>query len=90
MNLLDNMKLSVAVSPLEETQSLIVTCYAHRMTRIERLLDMIDKPGRPKEFRFRQLRYTMANTLTRKVQALVAELQTIPVTIAPIEQTTAC
>jgi type II secretory pathway component GspD/PulD (secretin) len=86
MNLLDNMKLSVAVSPLEETQSLIVTCYAHRMTRIERLLDMIDKPGRPKEFRFRQLKYTMANTLTRKVQALVAELQTMPVTIAPIEQ----
>jgi len=45
MNLLDNMKLSVAVSPLEETQSLIVTCYAYRMTRIERLLDMIDRPG---------------------------------------------
>jgi hypothetical protein len=73
MNLLDNMKLSVAVSPLEETQSLIVTCYAHRMTRIERLLDMIDRPGKPKEFRFRQLRYTMAGSLAKKVETIVAE-----------------
>jgi hypothetical protein len=73
VNLLDNMKLSVAVSPLEETQSLIVTCYAYRMTRIERLLDMIDRPGKPKEFRFRQLRYTMAGSLAKKVETIVTE-----------------
>ncbi len=85
MNLLDSMKLSVAASPIEETRSLIVTCYAHRMTRIERLLSMIDRPGRPKEFRFRQLRYTMAGTLAKKVEALVAELQTVPVKVAPAE-----
>jgi type II secretory pathway component GspD/PulD (secretin) len=86
MNLLDNMKLSVAASPIEETQTLIVTCYAHRMTRIERLLNMVDRPGRPKEFRFRQLKYTMAGTLAKKVEALVAELQTVPVEVAPMEQ----
>lgn len=86
MNLLDSMKLSVAASPIEENRSLIVTCYAHRMARIERLLSMIDKPGRPKEFRFRQLKYTMANTLTKKVEALVAELKTVPATVAPAEQ----
>ncbi len=86
MNLLDTMKLSVAASPLEENHSLIVTCYAHRMARIERLLSLIDKPGRPKEFRFRTLKYTLANTLTKRVEALVAELKTVPATIAPAEQ----
>jgi hypothetical protein len=75
MNLLEGMRLSVAASPVEESQSLIVTCYAHRMDRIERLLNMVDRPGRPKEFRFRQLKYTMAATLAAKVEALVAELQ---------------
>ncbi|MBM4029189.1 MAG: hypothetical protein FJ280_27895, partial [Planctomycetes bacterium] len=85
MSLLDQMKLSVAASPLEENRSLIVTCYAHRMARIERLLSMVDRPGRPKEFRFRQLKYTMAHTLTKRVETLVAELRTLPTTIAPVE-----
>jgi type II secretory pathway component GspD/PulD (secretin) len=86
MNLLDSMKLSVATSPIEETRSLIVTCYAYRMARIERLLSMVDRPGRPKEFRFRQLKYTMAATLAKKVETLVTELQTMPVKVAPMEQ----
>lgn len=86
MNLLDGMKLSVAASPIEETGTLIVTCYAHRMERIQRLLEMVDRPGRPREFRYRQLKYTMADTLTKKVEVLVAQLQTIPVKIAPMEQ----
>jgi type II secretory pathway component GspD/PulD (secretin) len=86
MNLLDNMKLTVAVSPIEENRRLIVTCYAHRMARIERLLSMIDRPGRPKEFRFRQLKYTLANTLTKKVEALVAELKVTAPTVSPAEQ----
>ena len=78
MNLLNSMKLSVAASPIEEIQALIITCYAHRMGRIERLLNMVDRPGRPKEFRFRSLKYTMARTLINKVETLVAELQTMP------------
>lgn len=88
MNLLEAMKLSVAASPIEETKTLIVTCYAHRMTRIERLLDMVDRPGRPKEFRYRQLKHTMAGILAKKVEALAAELQTVPVQIAPVERST--
>lgn len=86
MNLLDSMKLSVAASPIEETGTLIVTCYAYRMERIERLLEMVDRPGRAKEFRFRQLRYTMAGAMVGKVETLVAQLQAIPVKIAPMEQ----
>jgi len=80
-NLLQSMKLSVAVSPIEDNQTLFVTCYANRMDRIEQLVEMIDKPGRPKEFRFRQLRHTAVGTLVRKVLALAQELEDIPITI---------
>jgi general secretion pathway protein D len=74
--LLQNMQLSLAVTPIEGSQSLIVTCYAHQVERIERLLSVVDRPGRPKEFRFRQLKYTMADSLTKKIRVLVAELGT--------------
>ncbi len=46
-NLLKNMKLGVAVSPSDEGQILFVTCYAHRMGRIEQLVSMLDRPGKP-------------------------------------------
>lgn len=85
-NLLENMRLSVAVSAVEETQTLIVTCYAHLISRIERLLSMIDRPGMPRKFRFRQLKYTMAKTLAKKVEALAKQLRTVPVTIASAEK----
>jgi len=81
-NLLTAMKLSTAVSPIEATKTLIVTGYAYRMPRIEALLGMIDKPGEPKTFRFRQLRYTMARTLAPKIQTLAEQLGTISITIA--------
>jgi len=78
MALLDNMKISAASSIVEETRSLIVTCYAHRMERIERLIGMVDRPGRLKEFRFRELKHTSAETLCKKVETLVVELQASP------------
>jgi type II secretory pathway component GspD/PulD (secretin) len=80
-NLLQSMKLSVAVSPVADTQTLFVTCYAHRMARVEQLVDMIDRPGRAREFRFRQLKYTMAAALCRKVLALAQEFQGITITV---------
>ncbi len=80
-NLLQNMKLGVTVSPVEETQTLFVTCYANRMSRIERLVDMVDRLGRPREFRYRQLKYTAAGTLAQKIVKLAAELQSIPIVI---------
>ncbi len=85
-NLLQTMRLSVAVSPIAETQTLFVTCYAHRISRIEQLVNMIDRPGRPREYRFRQLKYTMAATLARKVLSLAGELEDIPISIAPSEK----
>jgi hypothetical protein len=59
-----------------------VTAYAHRMERIEQLLEMVDRPGEPKIFRYRQLRYTMAKTLADKVKALAEQmLENVTVTI---------
>ncbi len=77
--LLQDMKLSLAVTPVEGSQTLIVTCYAHQIDRIERLLKVVDHPGRPREFKFRQLRYTMAAALTSKVQQLVSRLQDVSI-----------
>jgi len=81
-NLLDGMKLGVNITPIAGTGTLIVTGYAYRMARIEELLLMIDKPGAPRQFRFRQLKYTMAKTLAPKVKTLVEQMGIISITIA--------
>ncbi|MHC4571356.1 MAG: secretin N-terminal domain-containing protein [Planctomycetota bacterium] len=81
-NLLDQMQLGVNITLIAETGTLIVTGYAYRMTRIEELLEMIDKPGEAKKFRFRQLQYTMAQTLAPKIKELAEQLGTISITIA--------
>ena len=81
-NFLTAMKLGASVSPIVETGTLIVTDYAYRMERIDKLLEMVDKPGKPKQFRFRQLRYTMAQTLAPKVKTLAEQLGTVSISIA--------
>ncbi len=80
-NLLDGMRLSLGVTPIPETGTMIVTAYAHRMARIEQLLAMVDRPGEPRKFRFRQLRYTMAMNLAEKVKALAEQLESVSVTV---------
>ncbi len=81
-NFLSQMKLGANITDIADTGTLIVTGYAYRMGRIEELLKVVDKPGEPKQFRFRQLKYTMAKTLAPKVKTLVEQLGTISVTIA--------
>jgi general secretion pathway protein D len=82
-NLLDSMKLGLDVTGIPEKRILIVTAYACRMDRIQRLLDIVDQPGEPRKFRFRQLRYTMAKTLTEKVKAMAEQmLESVTVTVA--------
>jgi type II secretory pathway component GspD/PulD (secretin) len=80
-NLLTGMKLGADITPIPETGTLIVTAYAFRMGRVEDLLAMVDVPGRPKRFRFRQLQYTMAETLAPKVKTLAEQLGTVSITI---------
>ena len=81
-NLLTGMKLGADIRPIPGTRTLIVTGYAYRMARIEEVLEMTDKPGEPKHFRFRQLKYTMAKTLAPKVKTLAEQLGTVSITIA--------
>ena len=79
--ILDEMKLG-AVSAQPGLGTLIVTGYAYRMSRVEQMLEVIDKPGKPKQFKFRQLKYTMATTLAPKVKQLVDQLGDISITLA--------
>lgn len=81
VNLLKGMKLGTDVSPIPGAKKLIVTEYAYRMPRVDRLIEMIDKPGEPKKFTFRQLKYTMARTLAQKVKTLAEQLGTVSITI---------
>jgi type II secretory pathway component GspD/PulD (secretin) len=77
--LLQSMKLGTAVLPSEEAQILFVTCYAHRMDRIEQLVNMLDRPGRTRECRFRRLQHTTASALADKVRILSDEIQGVPI-----------
>jgi general secretion pathway protein D len=78
--LLNDMKLSVSVSAIPETSTLIVTCYAYRMSRVEEVLDMIDSQA--KHFKFRQLKYTTAAALAPKVKLLAEQLGAMSINIA--------
>ncbi|MHC4498465.1 MAG: secretin N-terminal domain-containing protein, partial [Planctomycetota bacterium] len=81
-NLLKGLQLGIKVTPIQQTGTLIVTEYAHRMARIQELLEMIDKPGEPKQFKLRELKFTMAESLTPKIKTLAEQLGTISVTVA--------
>ena len=82
---LEGMKLTTDITTITETKTLIVTAYAFRMPRIKALLDIVDRPGEPRKFRYRQLRYTMAQTLAPKLKSLAEELGTVSITIAAEE-----
>jgi general secretion pathway protein D len=72
--LLVNMRLGTSINPVAESNTLIITDYAYRMDRIEKLLDMVDQPGPTRLFRFRQLKYTLASALVPKIQAVAQQL----------------
>jgi len=88
-NLLTGMKLGTNVSPVGGAKILFVTGYAYRMPRVERLLKMIDKPGKPKKIRFRQLQYTMATALAPKVKTLAEQLGTVSITVGQMPSSSA-
>lgn len=83
MALLETMKLSVTVTALDKANLLLVTCQAGRMSRVERLVEMIDRPGAPMECRFRRLQYVTASSLITKVRAVAEEFGGIAVATAP-------
>ncbi len=79
-SLLTKMKLGIKME--EAANRLFITAYTHRMPKIEELLQMVDKPGKLKQFRYRQLRYTMAKALATQVEKLTEQLGTASVTIS--------
>ncbi len=80
--LLTGMKLGTEITELPETNQLIITEFAYRMGRINQLLDLVDQPGEPKQFTYRQLIYTIANTLTPKIISLVEQLGTVSISVS--------
>jgi general secretion pathway protein D len=87
--LLKSMKLGTIINAIPETKTLIVTGYAYRMARIEELLKMIDMPGKPRKFQFRQLQYTTATDLLPQIQTLAEQLGTVSVSISVKQTATA-
>jgi type II secretory pathway component GspD/PulD (secretin) len=85
-NLLDKMKLGLQIEEIDEAGKLVITGYTYRMPRIEELLLMIDMPGKTKQFRYRQLRFTMAHNLATQVQKLAAQIGTVSITVSAEQQ----
>ena len=86
--LLTEMKLGSNITEISETGTLVITEYAFRMQRIEDLLALVDVPGPPKEFKLRILKYTLAESLVPKIQALAEQLGTVEITIGTSTATT--
>jgi type II secretory pathway component GspD/PulD (secretin) len=72
--LLESMKLGVVVTVIPDSKKIIVTGYANTMSRVDELLEIFDKPGEPKQFKYRQLKYTMAKSLVDQIKKLVEKL----------------
>jgi type II secretory pathway component GspD/PulD (secretin) len=81
-NLLIQMKLgSNNITSIPEIGTLVITDYAFRMQRIEDLLNLVDVPGPPKNFKLRVLKYTLAESLITKIKALAEQLGTVEITV---------
>jgi type II secretory pathway component GspD/PulD (secretin) len=71
--MLEGLKVPIAIS--QAGNRLLVTCYRSQMDRIERLVGMLDTPGRPRVFRSRQLRYTSAKDMAEKLTQLARQIE---------------
>lgn len=81
-NLLDSLQLGANITDIAESGTLIVTGFAYRMDRVEKLLAMADQPGKAKMFKFKKLKYTMATTLAPQIKDLAEQLGVVSVTIS--------
>jgi general secretion pathway protein D len=88
-NLLERMKLGASIEEIPATKTLIITEFAYRMPRIEEMIKMLDKPGKPKKFRYQRLEFTLATSLVNQVKNLADKLGTVSVTVsAPTKKAT--
>ncbi len=80
--MLKGMNLGTAFIPIAGTNTLIVTDFAYRMARIQRVLDMIDVPGEEKEYEFRTLKYMKPSEIVPKLQELAKQLEGVSLQIS--------
>jgi len=73
-SLLDGMKIGVVVTAVPGSKKIIITGYANTMSRVDELLGIFDKPGELKQFKYRQLKYTMAKSLVDQIKKLVEKM----------------
>ncbi|NIA16765.1 MAG: hypothetical protein GWO86_00275 [Planctomycetes bacterium] len=79
---LTEMKLGANINEIPESGTLIITEFAFRMGRIERLLQLVDVPGEARIFRLRELKYTLVTSLVPKLQEMAGRLGAISITVA--------
>ena len=81
-NMLKGMNLGTAFIPIAGTNTLVVTDFAYRMDRIQRVLDMIDVAGEEKEYEFRTLKYMKPSEIVPKLQELAKQLEGVSLQIS--------
>ncbi|WP_186804726.1 secretin N-terminal domain-containing protein [Limihaloglobus sulfuriphilus] len=79
---LQTMYLGESVLDLPDAGKLIVTGYAYQMSRIEKILKMVDLPGEKRRFTTRELKYTQAVSVAEKVANLAQQLEDIKVSVS--------
>jgi type II secretory pathway component GspD/PulD (secretin) len=81
-NMLKGMNLGTTFTAINETNTLIVTDYAYRMSQIQQVLGMIDVKGETKEYKFRTLNYLKPSELVTKLKDLAGQLQGVNLQIS--------
>lgn len=80
-----NMELATAVTPIQETKSLVITGYAESLNRVAQLLNAIDTPGQRKTFRYRDLQFARAGEAATKIKELALRVGNLPVQMVPTQ-----
>lgn len=80
--MLAELKLSITIQSIAQNNTMIITGYASRMQRIQEVLDMVDKAGKKRIFKYRTLLYTAPSSLVAKIETLARELGTVSITIS--------
>lgn len=86
-NMIRQMQLGIQITAIPENKKLMITEFTSRMPRIKSLLDILDKPGDPKKFRYRQLQHTYPQSLVPKIQALAEQLESVSITVSATAST---
>jgi len=80
--MLKGMNLGANFTKIADSNTLIVTDYAYRMSQIRQVIDMIDVKGEMKEYKFRTLKFLKPSELVPKLKELAGQLQGVSLQIS--------